>query len=290
MSHSRPLDHEDRNCWVCFATDEDDRTALWVKPCRCRGTTMWVHQICLQRWIDEKQKGNSNAKVACPQCNTEYIIIFPKLGTLISIMEPLDRLINKTCPFVAGGIFIGSLYWTMVTYGSVTVMQVLGHKEGLSVMEGSDPLVLLIGLPLIPSMLILGKMIRWEDYVLRLWRKHSAKLPLFKYLFPNDDASLARIPAEASNISDPISITRMLCGALILPTIATTVGKILFGNVSSNFQRTLLGGVAFVVIKGALKIYYKQQQYIRQGNRVIQDYDQSASSQPNSAEPTRARS
>lgn len=56
----------------------------------------------------------------------------------------------------------------------------------------------------------------------------------------SDYASLSRTPAETANISDPISITRMLCGALILPTIATTAGKMLFGNVSSNFQRTLL--------------------------------------------------
>lgn len=69
-----------RSCWVCFGTDEDDRDAAWVRPCRCRGTTRWVHQNCLQRWIDEKQKGNSTTKVTCPQCNTEYIIIFPKLG------------------------------------------------------------------------------------------------------------------------------------------------------------------------------------------------------------------
>ena len=60
----------------------DDRTAEWVRPCRCRGTTKWVHQMCLQRWIDEKQRGNSNAKVACPQCNTEYLIVFPKVGEL----------------------------------------------------------------------------------------------------------------------------------------------------------------------------------------------------------------
>lgn len=274
MSLSRHQTSDDnRCCWVCFATDEDDSEALWVRPCKCRGTTMWVHQNCLQRWIDEKQKGNSNAKVACPQCNTAYIIIFPKLGTLLSIMEPLDWLIDKTCPFVAGGLFIGSLYWTMVTYGAVTVMQVLGHKEGLSVMEGSDPLVLLIGLPLIPSMLILGKMIRWEDYVLRLWRKHCMKLPILKYLFATDYASLTRTPAETANISDPTSITRMLCGALILPTIATIAGKVFFGNVSSNFQRTLLGGVAFVALKGVLKIYYKQQQYIRQANRIVQNYD-----------------
>lgn len=69
-----------RSCWVCFATEEDDRTAAWVRPCRCRGTTKWVHQTCLQRWVDEKQKGNSTVKVACPQCNTEYLILFPKLG------------------------------------------------------------------------------------------------------------------------------------------------------------------------------------------------------------------
>lgn len=41
-------------------------------------------------------------------------------------------------------------------------------------------------------------------------------------------------------LSDPISATRVLCGALILPTIATIVGKLMFGSVQSNFQRTLL--------------------------------------------------
>ena len=69
-----------RNCWVCFATEADDRTAEWVRPCRCKGTTKWVHRSCLQRWIDEKQRGSSNAKVACPQCNTEYLIVYPKAG------------------------------------------------------------------------------------------------------------------------------------------------------------------------------------------------------------------
>lgn len=67
---------------MCFATDEDDRTAEWVRPCRCRGSTKWVHQACLQRWVDEKQRGNSTARVACPQCNAEYLIVFPKLGEL----------------------------------------------------------------------------------------------------------------------------------------------------------------------------------------------------------------
>lgn len=39
-------------------------------------------------------------------------------------MDIIDKVIFKMCPFVAGGIFIGTVYWTMVTYGAVTVMQV----------------------------------------------------------------------------------------------------------------------------------------------------------------------
>ncbi|XP_072335193.1 E3 ubiquitin-protein ligase MARCHF5 isoform X2 [Scyliorhinus torazame] len=234
---AQPLD---RSCWVCFATDEDDRTAEWVRPCRCRGSTKWVHQACLQRWVDEKQRGNSTARVACPQCNAEYLIVFPKLATagqdhaedlnvtkqgekakstssrsatnlhcfkfpslkltldvasfplllrkprcpVVYVLDLADRLISKACPFAAAGIMVGSIYWTAVTYGAVTVMQVVGHKEGLDVMERADPLFLLIGLPTIPVMLILGKMIRWEDYVLRLWRKYSNKLQILNSIFP----------------------------------------------------------------------------------------------------------
>ncbi|OBS73044.1 hypothetical protein A6R68_12388, partial [Neotoma lepida] len=112
------------SCWVCFATDEDDRTAEWVRPCRCRGSTKWVHQACLQRWVDEKQRGNSTARVACPQCNAEYLIVFPKLGPVVYVLDLADRLISKACPFAAAGIMVGSIYWTAVTYGAVTVMQV----------------------------------------------------------------------------------------------------------------------------------------------------------------------
>ncbi|KAK7901220.1 hypothetical protein WMY93_017989 [Mugilogobius chulae] len=187
----------DRSCWVCFATDEDDRTAEWVRPCRCRGSTKWVHQSCLQRWVDEKQRGNSTARVACPQCNAEYLIVFPKLGPVVYVLDLADRLISKAGPFAAAGIMVGSIYWTAVTYGAVTVMQVVGHKEGLDVMERADPLFLLIGLPTIPVMLILGKMIRWEDYVLRLWRKYSNKLQILNSIFPGIGCPVPRIPAEA---------------------------------------------------------------------------------------------
>lgn len=34
-----------RYCWVCFATDEDDKMAAWVQPCKCSGTTKWVSRL-----------------------------------------------------------------------------------------------------------------------------------------------------------------------------------------------------------------------------------------------------
>ncbi|NWT26572.1 MARH5 ligase, partial [Cardinalis cardinalis] len=212
-----------RSCWVCFATDEDDRTAEWVRPCRCRGSTKWVHQTCLQRWVDEKQRGNSTARVACPQCNAEYLIVFPKLGKLIwvhgtSIMTlKCLKQVSQSCPSVtlSGRVRTVRIFQEVLLVALFLLQQVVGHKEGLDVMERADPLFLLIGLPTIPVMLILGKMIRWEDYVLRLWRKYSNKLQILNSIFPGIGCPVPRIPAEANPLADHVSATRILCGALV---------------------------------------------------------------------------
>ena len=130
-------------------------------------------------------------------------------------------------------------------------------------MEKADPLFLLIGLPTIPVVLILGRMIRWEEAVLKFWRRHASKLPLIHYLFPSgnelspsfplpdrstvrsfvrleNSSCLRRVPTERNLNSNPASLTRLICGGLILPTIATIFGKFMFQRVHSNFQRTLL--------------------------------------------------
>lgn len=121
---SDSTEDNERSCWICFATDEDNKLAAWVQPCKCRGTTKWVHQSCLYRWVDEKQKGNALRAVTCQQCQTEYIIVFPQMGKFANILEAFDNLIKRLSPFLAAGIFVGSLYWTAVTYGAVTFLQV----------------------------------------------------------------------------------------------------------------------------------------------------------------------
>jgi E3 ubiquitin-protein ligase MARCH5 len=40
------------------------------------------------------------------------------------MLDAVVSVIYKVCPFVAAGIVVGSVYWTAVTYGAITVMQV----------------------------------------------------------------------------------------------------------------------------------------------------------------------
>ncbi|XP_062122148.1 E3 ubiquitin-protein ligase MARCHF5 isoform X2 [Drosophila sulfurigaster albostrigata] len=269
----------ERCCWICFATDEDNRLAAWVQPCQCRGTTKWVHQSCLYRWIDEKtQKGNALRSVSCPQCQTEYIIVFPQMGRLGGALEAMDNVVKRLSPFLAAGFFVGSLYWTAVTYGAVTFLQIVGHEHGMSIMEAGDPLILLIGLPAIPVGLILGRLIRWEDALLRLIRNRGTvmrKFPFVNFIYPNlnqeEEPPTSSNPATPA-LSDPVSATRIFCGALLLPTISCIVGRILFDSVENTLHRTLLGGLTFITVKGMLKIYLKQKQYARRKKRRIVDY------------------
>ncbi|KAL0279688.1 UNVERIFIED_CONTAM: hypothetical protein PYX00_001189 [Menopon gallinae] len=268
---------EDRKqCWVCFCTEDDDVNALWVRPCNCKGTSKWVHQLCLQRWVDEKQKGNPVGKVSCPQCNTEYIIVYPEMGPLIVILDSFNTVIYRVCPIVAAGVMVGSVYWVAVTYGAITVMQTMGLEQALRLMESVDPLILLSGLPTIPIVLILSKLIKWEDTALMFLRRNARKVPVLKYILPSFMWYSPESGGQQSDVipplTDPISTTRVICSALILPTMATITGNLFFRSVQSNIQRTILGGIAFLTIKGILKIYHKQQHYIRQCQRKILDY------------------
>eukprot|EP00088_Acartia_fossae_P023762 TRINITY_DN24773_c0_g1_i1.p1 TRINITY_DN24773_c0_g1~~TRINITY_DN24773_c0_g1_i1.p1 ORF type:complete len:420 (-),score=95.11 TRINITY_DN24773_c0_g1_i1:242-1501(-) len=270
------LVEDERQCWVCFASDEDDPTAAWVHPCRCSGTTKWVHQVCIQRWVDEKQKGNNSANVSCPQCGTDYTIRFPAAGPIMSVLDTADLLVGRLCPIVAGGVIVGGIYWSCVTFGAVTIMQVAGHEEGWQLMEAADPLLLLVSLPLVPVGLVLAKMIKWQDPIIKVLRQYLPRVPLTRFILPAFAAEPRRegsgAAASIPPSTDSLSVTRTFCGALFFPTIATFLGNTLFEETCSPLKRAVMGGLTFVAIKGVLKIYHKQHLYIRQCRREILDF------------------
>lgn len=80
---------------------------------------------------------------------------------------------------------------------------------------------------------------------------------------------------QNQNANSRLSPTRIFCSALLLPTISTIIGKIFFRSIQNNLHRTILGGLTYITIKGALKIYHKQMLYIRHSSRKILDYTES---------------
>ncbi|KAH8408896.1 hypothetical protein KR009_003419, partial [Drosophila setifemur] len=271
----------EKSCWICFATEEDNRRAKWVQPCRCRGTTKWVHQSCLYRWIDERQKGNFRRSVICQQCQTEYVIVFPPLNPVASMLEWVEQSVRWTCPYLATGAVLGSVYWTAITYGAITVVQVLGQQRGLELMENGTPLLVLVGLPIIPVALIATRLIRWEDAVLRALRsKYNIlrKLPFFSWFSEPDDVIAAEelngLPPlpPTMDASEPLYISRVFCGAMLLPTFATAMGNLFFKSLADPFHRSVVGGVTYIALKGLMKIYLRQKLYIRRKRRRIVDY------------------
>lgn len=51
---------------------------------------------------------------------------------------------------------------------------------------------------------------------------------------------LPRVPGDGPGAGDHLSVSRTLCGALIFPSIASVVGRLLFRRMPSNLQRTIL--------------------------------------------------
>ena len=126
-------------------------------------------------------------------------------------------------------------------------MQAVGAKEGLALMEQSDPLFLLIGLPTVPVMLVLGRLVRWEEALLGFLNRHVPRMTLVKQLLPSfhiaSTGSTRQMNAQSGEVppfSDPVSATRILCGALIFPSMAVMMGKLFFHPLRSNLQRTIL--------------------------------------------------
>lgn len=79
---------------------------------------------------------------------------------------------------------------------------------------------------------------RWEVFTLFCEFFFVYPFPIF--ILTGIGCPVPRVPAEASPLADHVSATRILCGALVFPTIATIVGKLMFSSVNSNLQRTIL--------------------------------------------------
>lgn len=95
-------------CKICF---EDGVNEPLMNPCRCNGSSRWVHESCLQRWRLTNQ--NTNAYHRCEICLYEYVIdrgSSEEKFHFICIEKYQNSLIELVLSFVFTFLF-GNIIW-----------------------------------------------------------------------------------------------------------------------------------------------------------------------------------
>ena len=77
-------------CRICL---EDSSNEIFISPCRCSGTSGFVHESCLQKWREEC-KSTPEKYNKCELCQEEYLItrMNPKESFFITKNENLYKM------------------------------------------------------------------------------------------------------------------------------------------------------------------------------------------------------
>lgn len=278
-------DQDERMCWICLMSDEDQLRHDWLHPCRCRGSNKWVHEACLGRWISEKELLAPDVPVTCTQCRTEYIVVMPQLCRFDALLNRLDKEYERLCPSVLMGIMSGTVYFSGVSYGALTLLELSGYEVVLRLLQ-DDPILMMILLPSVPMLLLLGRKIRWDDILVRWLRRRQRQSVPAEQLnalgeplpgAPLDDEYFEELEQNQGDIlaSEHLGgVTPGFCAALSLPSIAGILGQTLYGCIyeAKKLLAIALGGLTFVVVKGLAGAYLRQAQYQRRRQRCVLDY------------------
>lgn len=267
----------------------------WISPCRCSGSTKWVHHSCLLRWINESRGVDVTV---CPQCKTPYQVAEPENPLVVRLGSIVDHAVNILSPVGFGLLATASLWAGLSAYGAVTFAHVCG-RDGRAILRNADPVRLFMVMPAIPLILILVRVRIAVNLRIARTRATAAPAPAPAPRVPLDgsgsdtdtdtdgDAEIdavvnAAAPAAGNDelelqlpdIQDHSSVSRLVAGGLVLPYVSSAIGRVLFRTVTLHpLDRTLLGGVVFLVIKGVAKHWYRISRRRTQAHRRIASYD-----------------
>ena len=48
-------EEEEKTCRICFEEDDPEHTTM-IAPCRCKGSSRWVHRECLDEWRTQEKE------------------------------------------------------------------------------------------------------------------------------------------------------------------------------------------------------------------------------------------
>ena len=170
---------------------------------------------------------------------------------ILFLLERVDRTVTTVfSPIATSGLGILCLYYVAVSYGFL-VIGVIGGKQSLARLITNttmNPMLVIIGVPMIPVSLIMLEALDVEEKTLVVWRKSISpkisKLPMFgsvmEYFWPKPH----RVPVvsrPSGFVSTIDFIARSITGGLMLPFIGYVIGQVAFKNFKhTNVQKVML--------------------------------------------------
>ena len=114
---------ENPECRICYESEKLDD--LLISPCKCKGTSKYIHESCLSKWRYSNTEGDAFNK--CMECNHKYI--FRKLYN--------NELINlfgnnfRNCYFVLFSLtFINTLIiWPIEEMDNYLLIKILDNNN-----------------------------------------------------------------------------------------------------------------------------------------------------------------
>ncbi len=188
--------HETKTCWICFESASNNTCSIssggdddWIEPCKCIGSTRWVHHKCLSAWIDRQPAGESTEdsqeftssntnntstfsailaslrpeqhRPVCPQCRFSYFIAYER-PRLLSAMEIGKSLYNRL--LLASSLFglASSVYFVSFSYGYAACSAVWGGEafsrlistRCMNAGQSGMQMKMLLGIPAVPWILV----------------------------------------------------------------------------------------------------------------------------------------
>ena len=80
-------------CRICL---EDDHEKNLIAPCKCDGTSKFVHYKCIEKW--RVNNANQEAREKCMECNAKYILV-NKYPLETYIVDTKRIFFTKNCFF-----------------------------------------------------------------------------------------------------------------------------------------------------------------------------------------------
>lgn len=125
------MSDEIKECRICFEGEREDD--LFISPCRCSGTSKYVHYSCLNQW--RQFNIDRPAYYKCMECNERYIVVSSNSREPTKLFWFTDKISSFYLIKYAGGIPISFVVGIFAIFNNHSLI-----LEGLN--GGQDDLVI----------------------------------------------------------------------------------------------------------------------------------------------------